>query len=159
LKLFKRTNRTCKGLNETILQQRRKAHDTSLALIPSDVRDYKYEKDQLSTPGLMAHIEKERSRGVGNTTKFEIELAKRTAEPLSVFILTLIGLAIAGRKTRGGMGINLVSGIVLGLNFVFLSRFSHTLANSAAIPTWVGVWIPNMLFSLIAIWLLSRAQR
>jgi len=158
-KLFNRTYRTFDGLAETFIEERRKALDTSLALLPTDFVAYKYEKDQLSSPGLMQHIKKERARGVGNTTKFEIELAKRTAEPLSVFILTLIGLAIAGRKTRGGMGINLVSGIVLGLNFVFLSRFSHTLANSAAIPTWVGVWIPNMLFSLIALWLLSRAQR
>jgi lipopolysaccharide export system permease protein len=158
-KLFNRTHRTFDGTDETFMQERRTTIDTTLALVPSDFVAYKYEKDQLSTLGLMQHIKKERARSVGNTTKFEIELAKRTAEPLSVFILTLIGLAIAGRKTRGGMGINLVSGIVLGLNFVFLSRFSHTLANSSAIPTWVGVWIPNMLFSLIALWLLSRAQR
>lgn len=158
-KLFNRTYRSFDGLEERFAQERRKSLDTTLALVPSDFVAYKYEKDQLSTFGLMQHIKKERSRGIGNTNKFEIELSKRTAEPLSVFILTLIGLAIAGRKSRGGMGINLVSGIVLGLAFVFLSRFSHTLANSSAIPTWFGVWIPNMLFSVIALWLLSRAQK
>ena len=57
------------------------------------------------------------------------------------------------------MGINLVSGVVIGLVFVFLSRFSHTLANSSSIPAWVGVWTPNVLFSGVAAWLLSRAQR
>lgn len=151
--------RTFDGLDETFVEYRRKALDTTLALLPSDFIRYKYEKDQLSTGGLMRHIRKERDRGVGNTRAFEVERDKRTAEPLSVFVLTLIGLAIAGRKTRGGMGINLVSGLTLGLVFVFLSRFSHTLANSAAVPTWVGVWTPNVLFAGVAALLLSRAQR
>ena len=158
-RFFNSSYRTFDGLEETFVEQRRKPIDTTLALLPSDFIRYKYEKDQLSTGGLLQHIRKERARGVGNTRSFEIERDKRTAEPLSVFILTMIGLAIAGRKARGGMGINLVSGITLGLVFVFLSRFSHTLANSATIPTWVGVWVPNVLFSVIAVVLLSRAQR
>ena len=158
-RFFNYSVRTIGELEEDFVQVRRQPLDTVLPLLPTDFVDYKYEKDQLSTAGLMNYIRRERARGVGNTRKFETERDKRTAEPLSVFILTLIGLAIAGRKSRGGMGINLVSGISLGLVFVFLSRFSHTLANSAAIPTWVGVWTPNALFALVAAFLLSRAQR
>ncbi len=158
-RFFNHSYRTFDGLNESFVEARTAPLDTLLPLFPSDFIRYKYEKDQLSTAGLMAYIDKQRARGVGNTSSFEIERDKRTAEPFSVFILTLIGLAIAGRKSRGGMGINLVSGIVLGLVFVFLSRFSHTLANSAAIPTVVGVWIPNAVFALVAAFLLSRAQR
>lgn len=158
-RFFNHSFRTFDGLNETFVEYRTAPLDTALALFPSDFTRYKYEKDQLSTSGLMAYIDKQRSRGVGNTASFEIERDKRTAEPFSVIILTLIGLAIAGRKNRGGMGINLVFGIVLGLIFVFLSRFSHTLANSAAVPTWLGVWTPNFIFSGVAALLLSRAQR
>ena len=151
--------RTFDGERESFAPRSRQPLDTTLALVPSDFVQYKYEKDQLGTPGLMAYIRKVRERGVGNSRTFQIERDKRTAEPLSVIILTLIGLAIAGRKTRGGMGINLVTGISLGLVFVFLSRFSHTLANSATVPTWVGVWTPNALFAAVAWWLLARAQR
>jgi len=158
-RFYNHSLRTFSELDETFVEHRRQPLDTVLPLFPSDFVRYKYEKDQLSTAGLMAHIAKQRARGVGNTSSFEIERDKRTAEPFSVFILTLIGLAIAGRKSRGGMGINLVVGIVLGLIFVFLSRFSHTLANSATIPTVVGVWIPNVLFALIAALLMTRAQR
>ena len=159
-RLFNHGRRSFDGLAETFGVSRRVPLDTTLPLLPSDFVQYKYEKDQLSTPQLLAHIRKERARGVGDTRKFEIERDKRSAEPVSVFILTLIGLAIAGRKSRGGMGLNLVYGIVLGLVFVFLSRFSHTLANSGgAIPTWVGVWAPNALFAGVAAVLLGRAQR
>ena len=158
-RFFNHSFRTFDGLKESFVEHRAKPLDTVLALYPSDFTRYKYEKDQLSTAGLVAHIEKQRERGVGNTSSFEIERDKRTAEPFSVIILTLIGLAIAGRKNRGGMGINLVFGIVLGLVFVFLSRFSHTLANSSTVPTWVGVWTPNLIFIAVAAYLLSRAQK
>ena len=158
-RLYNYSRRSFDGLAETYEPRSRTPLDTSLALVPSDFVQYKYEKDQLGTLGLMAYIRKVRERGVGNSRAFETERDKRTAEPVSVIILTLIGLAIAGRKSRGGMGINLVTGISLGLVFVFLSRFSHTLANSAAVPTWVGVWTPNVAFAGVAWWLLARAQR
>lgn len=158
-RFYNYTRRSFDGLRETFTPRSRAPLDTAIALVPSDFVQYKYEKDQLGTRGLMNYIRKVRERGVGNSRAFETERDKRTAEPVSVIILTLIGLAIAGRKSRGGMGINLVTGIGLGLVFVFLSRFSHTLANSAAVPTWVGVWTPNVLFAGVAYGLLTRAQR
>lgn len=147
------------GLNEYFREVRNKSMDTVLALAPSDFVQYKYEKDQLLTPGLTSYIEKVRARGIGNSKSFEVERHKRSSEPVSIIILTLIGLALAGRKVRGGMGVNLVAGVVLGLVFVFLSRFSHTLANSESISTWIGVWSPNILFAIVAVVLLSKAQR
>ena len=147
------------GITETFTDATGKSLDTSLAMAPADFVQYKYEKDLLLTPGLSNYIDKVRARGIGNAKSFEIERQKRSSEPVSIVILTMIGLAIAGRKVRGGMGINLVSGVVLGLVFVFLSRFSHTLANGEGIPAWVGVWTPNALFAVVAAVLLMKAQR
>ena len=158
-RLYERSYRRFGAREESFREERAGQLDTALALAPSDFVQYKYEKDLLTTPGLTNYINKVRARGIGSATGFEIERQKRSSEPASILILTLIGLAIAGRKVRGGMGINLVAGVVIGLVFVFMSRFSHTLANSAAIPTWVGVWTPNFLFAGVAAWLLSRAQR
>ena len=158
-RLYEYARRTFGDERETFEETRNRQLDTSLALAPSDFVQYKYEKDLLTTPGLTNYIQKVRARGIGNAQSFEIERHKRSSEPASILILTLIGLAIAGRKVRGGMGINLVTGVVIGLVFVFMSRFSHTLANSTSIPAWVGVWTPNVLFAGVAAWLLSRAQR
>lgn len=153
------TRRTFDGVEETFYTQPKSDIDTAFHLFPTDFVHYVTEKDQLPTWDLNAQIERVKQRGIGNTLNFEIEKAKRTAEPISVLILTLIGLSISGRKTRGGMGINLVVGLSLGLVFVFLSRFSHTLANSNAMPPLLGVWTPNLLFIGIAIYFLSKAQR
>ena len=158
-RLYERTYRRFGERDESYREERVGQVDTALALAPSDFVQYKYEKDLLTTPGLTAYIDKVRARGIGNAQSFEIERQKRSSEPASIPILTLIGLAIAGRKMRGGMGLNLVVGVVIGLVFVFVGKFSHTLANSAAVPAWLGVWTPNILFAGVAAWLLSRAQR
>ena len=147
------------GLTQGFREVRNKPLDTLLALAPSDFTQYKYEKDLLLTSELSAYIQKVKDRGIGNSQAFEIERQKRSSEPASILILTLIGLAIAGRKVRGGMGLNLVTGVVVGLVFVFMSRFSHTLANSTEIPAWIGVWTPNVLFTGVAAVLLAKAQR
>ncbi len=151
--------RSFDGLRENFVDLAGQSLDTTLALAPADFVQYKYEKDLLLTPGLTNYIDKVRARGIGNSKAFEIEKHKRSSEPVSIVILTMIGLAIAGRKVRGGMGINLVAGVVLGLVFVFLSRFSHTLANGEGIPAWLGVWAPNVLFTAVAAVLLAKAQR
>ncbi len=158
-RLYEYAYRTFGELTETFREVRNQPLDTVLALTPADFVQYKYEKDLLLTPGLTDYIEKVRARGIGNSQSFEIERQKRSSEPASILILTLIGLAIAGRKVRGGMGINLVSGVVIGLVFVFMSKFSHTLANSSEIPAWIGVWTPNLIFAAVAAWLLAKAQR
>ncbi len=158
-RLYEYTDRTFGERGETFEEVRDQPLDTALALMPADFVQYKYEKDLLLTPGLTGYIEKVRARGIGNSQAFEIERQKRSSEPASILILTLIGLALAGRKVRGGMGVNLVSGVVIGLVFVFMSRFSHTLANSSEIPAWIGVWTPNIIFAGVAALLLAKAQR
>ncbi len=158
-RLYEYTHRTFGELEESFREVRNQPLDTTLALTPADFVQYKYEKDQLLTPGLTAYIQKVRARGIGNSQAFEIERQKRSSEPASILILTLIGLALAGRKVRGGMGINLVTGVVIGLVFVFMSRFSHTLATNSEIPAWLGVWTPNFIFAGVALLLLSKAQR
>jgi len=82
-----------------------------------------------------------------------------TAEPFTIFILTLIGVAVAGRKTRGGMGVQLALGIFIGALFVFLSRFASTITSSPAIPVYLGMWMPNIVFFAAAMFFVAKAQR
>jgi len=82
-----------------------------------------------------------------------------TAEPFTIFILTLIGVAVAGRKTRGGMGGQLALGIFIGALFVFLSRFASTITSNPAIPVYLGMWMPNIVFFAAAMFFVAKAQR
>ncbi|MEM9836902.1 MAG: LptF/LptG family permease [Bacteroidota bacterium] len=151
--------RTFDGTNETLESGLGKTLDTLINLHPNDFVDYKEQQSTMTTPQLVQHIKQQRSRGSGNVRKYEVELARRTAEPFTVFILTLIGVAVAGRKVRGGMGIQLATGMFIGALFVFLSRFSSTISSGTNIPVLLGMWLPNLLFFGAALIFIRNAQK
>lgn len=139
------------GLNETM--------DTTLNLRPDDFVRFLNQKDMLSTSELQQAISRDLERGVGNTKEYEVEVQRRSSEPFSIIILTIIGLAIAGRKVRGGLGLHLLFGVVAGALYIFLIKFSITFANNDVIAPSLGVWLPNILFGLVAIYLVRNAQK
>lgn len=151
--------RTFDGKKETLTSGKGEKMDTTINLLPTDFVDYKEQQSTMTTPKLLRHIDKQRSRGSGNIRKYQIELARRTAEPFTVFILTLIGVAVAGRKVRGGVGIQLAIGMFIGALFVFLSRFSATISAGSDIPVLLGMWAPNILFFCAALYFIKIAQK
>lgn len=151
--------RTFNELNESLELGRGQSLDTAFNLTPYDFVDFKEQQTMMTTPELRRHIQLQRDRGVGNTEKYEIELHRRTAEAFTIFILTLIGMAIASRKVRGGIGLHLALGVGLGAIFIFLSRFAIVFATGQAIPVLLGIWLPNLVFSGVAIYLVMNAQK
>jgi lipopolysaccharide export system permease protein len=133
--------------------------DTTLNLVHDDFVAYKNEKDMMTTPKLLSFIQAEQGKGVGHTRNFQVELQRRSSEPFTVLILTLIGVSVASRKVRGGMGLHLAIGVMIGALFVFMSKFSVTFATNESLSPFLGVWIPNIVFSCVAVWLISRAQK
>ena len=151
--------RTFDGLRETLVDGKRETLDTVLNLRPADFVEYKEQQSDLTTPELLQEIRKQRERGAGNIRKYEVELARRSAEPFTIFILTLIGLSVAGRKVRGGMGLQLAIGIFIGALFVFLSRFASTISAGTDLPVYLGMWMPNIVFFAAAMYFVANAQR
>ena len=151
--------RTFDGLEENLIVGRNEQIDTTINLIPGDFVDYEEQQSMLTTSDLKAYVAKQKERGVGNTTKYEIELYRRSADPVTAFILTFIGVSIAARKVRGGIGLHLALGIGLGAIFIFISRFSIVFATGQAIPPLIGIWLPNIIFAGIALYLISKAQK
>ena len=144
---------------EQLLVERSATLDTVLSLTHSDFVIRKGDKDIMVSADLRSFISMKREKGAGSTRLFEIELLRRTAEPFTLLILTLIGVAVASRKVRGGMGLHLAIGVVLGTLFIFLSKFSTTFALNEQLPAIAGVWLPNTIFTLVAIVLLVKAQK
>ena len=149
---------TFDGLTETI-QTNILVIDTTVNVHPEDFVEFTNQNEMLTTAELQKRIIVQQERGVGNTRIYQIEKHRRTSEPFSIIILTIIGAALAARKVRGGMGLHLALGIGLGALFIFLSKFSATFALQPGVPPVVGVWIPNLVFGCVAVYLVSRAQK
>lgn len=147
------------GIEERIVSGKGKSIDTILSFTPSEFIRYSNEMESMTSPELREYIAYEESKGLGKTRKYLIELYRRTADPFTILILTLIGVSIASRKTRGGLGLHLALGIIIGASFVIVSKFSVTFATSQTLHPLIGIWIPNLIFLSIAIILVSRAQK
>lgn len=151
--------RTFDGDKETMRFGVRQTIDTVLNLYPQDFVYYENDKLTLTTPELNEAIALQRQRGVKTTKSYEIEILRRTAEPITIIIVTLIGMAIASRKVRGGLGLHLALGIAIGAVYVFLSKFSTTFATNQTLSPVFAVWMPNILFTGILGYLVSKAQK
>ncbi|MCZ2100669.1 MAG: LptF/LptG family permease [Chitinophagales bacterium] len=133
--------------------------DTTFNFVPEDFTRYSKQMEMMNTSDLRAFLKYEKDKGLDSGKKYEIELYRRTADPCTIFILTLIGVAVASRKVRGGMGFHLAAGVVIGAIFVILSKFSTTFSTNLSLPPLIGVWIPNIFFSIIAAYLIKTAQK
>lgn len=151
--------RTIKGNREEYFNGKGMEKDTSLGFTPDEFIRYSNEMESMTSPELRAFIDYEASKGLGKSKKYLIELYRRTADPFTILILTLIGVSIASRKTRGGLGLHLAAGIVIGAAFVITSKFSVTFATSQQLNPLVGIWLPNIIFFLVAMYMVSRAQK
>lgn len=147
------------GKEESIVVGGREKLDTTFNLTPNDFVRYDDTREMIPSHKLSAFIEEEKQRGIGNTKIYEIELYRRTADPFTLLIVTIIGMSVASRKVRGGMGFHLALGIALGAIFVFVAKFSITFATNEALSAWAGVWIPNVVFAIIALVLIAKAQK
>ncbi|MDO6761798.1 LptF/LptG family permease [Tamlana sp. 2_MG-2023] len=104
-------------------------------------------------------IAKEESRGSSNVGRFKLVLYRKWSLPVSVFILTIIAVAVSSMKRRGGMGVNLAVGICIAMVFVFFDKVFGVMAEQSDFPPVVAVWFPNVIFGILAIFLMSNAKR
>jgi lipopolysaccharide export system permease protein len=131
--------------------------DTTLTFTPSDFLISESDCQTMTNPQLAKHIDSQKRRGIGNVQLFEIEYHQRFATILSFFILTIIGASLSSRKIKGGMGLNIGIGIGLSFSYILFSKISSTFAVSGYVSPMIAVWIPNMLYALITIYLYRRA--
>ena len=132
------------------------------SLIMTEPSDFLVATDQqeiLTNPELKEFIEKQKLRGLGNVKPFEVEYYKRFATPFASFILTTIGLSLSARKRKGGMGVYLGIGLGLSASYILFQTISATLAINADWPSVLAVWLPNILFTIIAFFLYKKAPR
>ncbi|KAB1070912.1 YjgP/YjgQ family permease [Tamlana haliotis] len=104
-------------------------------------------------------IAKEEARGSSNVGRFKLVLYRKWSLPVSVFILTIIAVAVSSMKRRGGMGVNLAVGICIAMVFVFFDKIFGVMAEQSDFPPLVAVWFPNVIFGVLAIFLLIKAKR
>lgn len=133
--------------------------DTTLFMEPADFLIMKNQQEMLTNPQLSEYIDRQKQRGFANIKEFEIEYHKRIAMSFASFILTLIGVSLSSKKTKGGMGLYLGIGLGLSFSYILFQTIASTFAVNGNVPPMIAVWIPNILYAFIAFYLYKKAPK
>ena len=124
--------------------------DTVIALKLSDFYRNQKTVETLTRTELNALIDTQNMRGDANVMYAQIEKNKRYTLPFSAFILTIMAVSLTSRKKRGGIGFNLALGIGLAFLYILFLRFSEMFVFTGTLPAGIAMWLPNIVYTLIA---------
>ena len=133
--------------------------DTVLNLNPADFVERSDDVKAMNYNELNTYIDKKRMEGSSNIAAFEVEKDQRTAFPFATFILTIIGVSLSSRKVRGGTGLHLGIGLMIAFSFILFMQISTTFAAGGFIAPLISVWIPNIIYGVVAYFMLRAAPK
>ena len=133
--------------------------DTTLALSSKDFYLTEKTVETLNYSELNNLIDTQKMRGDANVKFALIEKNTRFALPFSAFILTIMGVALSSKKRRGGIGWNIGIGIALAFTYILFLRFSQMFVHTDTLPPAIALWLPNIVFAIIAGFLYKIAPK
>ena len=145
------------GMDEKISQGL--SIDTTLNMKPEEFNRRDEDVEMLDYYELNRAIEAEKFKGSKNVVFFEIEKHKRIAFPFASIILTFIGVSLASRKVRGGIGMHLGLGLLISFSFILFMKVTQTFATNGGLDPMMAMWIPNIIYGFLAIYLLNKAPK
>ncbi len=156
-KLYNVSVRDMRSLREKITHA-----DVVDSVIIMEPQDFLFTRDlqqTMTNSELLEYIGRQKIRGTGNLKPFQVEYYKRYASSFAAFIMSLIGASLSSRKRKGGMGVSLGVGLVLSVAYAFFQGITSGFAINSSVPPILAVWLPNIAFSFIAIYLYRQAPR
>ena len=108
---------------------------------------------------LKEFIASEKEKGSSDIAFYEIEFYQRTSFPFATYVLTLIGMSVSSRKSRGGIGVNIAVGLLLAFIYIFAMKVTSVAAENVGFPALIAVWIPNIIFAVLGLILYRLAPK
>ena len=124
--------------------------DTVISLTIDDFYRRKNIVESLSHKDLNELIEVQKMRGDALVERSLIEKNSRIAMPFSAFVLTVIAVSLSSRKKRGGLGLNIGIGLALSFSYILFMRFSQMFVQTGLMSPALAMWVPNIVFALVA---------
>lgn len=149
--------RTIDGMNETV--KTGNGIDIPINFHPSELGKRINTVETMNYFQLAKFIEAEKLKGSEKTSFYEIEQHKRFSVPFATFILTLIGVSLASRRVKGGIGMHISFGFAISFSYILFMQVSLTFATNANLSPMLAMWIPNFLFGILALYLYRLAPK
>ncbi|KJS06377.1 MAG: hypothetical protein VR77_05060 [Flavobacteriales bacterium BRH_c54] len=133
--------------------------DTTLNLKPEEFKRRKSFVQTMGYKELNDFIEEAVFKGSEKITQYLVERQTRFAYPFATFILTVIGVSMSSRKVRGGIGLHIGLGLLISASYILFMQIFTSFALTSGASVLVAVWTPNVLYGLLALYLLKIAPK
>jgi lipopolysaccharide export system permease protein len=95
-----------------------------------------------------------------SANRYELALWRKIFQPINVAVMLLLALSfIFGPLRSVTMGARVILGIITGFSFFLFDRIFGSMSLIYEVPTVIGAFTPTLLFSLIAMHLLTKKQK
>ncbi len=88
----------------------------------------------------------------------KVEYHKRFTLPFACIILFIIGAALGAIIRKGGLGMPLILAVCFFVIYYVLNTIGEKISREMIVEPWQGMWLPSFLFSVLAIYLLYKAN-
>ena len=133
--------------------------DTTLTFKPEDfARDPGF-VGTMTYNQLNDYINLLRLQGSDELKLFLIEKYRRYSNSFAVFILTLIGVSLSSQKVRGGIGMQIGIGLALSFSYILFMQFASQFSLKGNLDPMLALWIQNILYTIIALFLYRIAPK
>ena len=133
--------------------------DTVFPFKINELSTLKYMAETQNFFQLNKFIEEETKSGSPLINNHLLVRHKRWSIPMSVYILTLLAVSVSSFKRREGMSINLAFGIIAAFTFGFFDKFFSVMVSKSNLSPFLGAWIPNLFFLILALYFLNNAKK
>lgn len=127
--------------------------DTLLKLKPEDFKRRVEIVETMDYTRLNKFIEERKLEGSENIEVYLVQKYQRMVNPLSIFVLALIGLSVSSRKIRGGIGMHLGLGLFISFSYILFLQVSTNMAIGGSLHPILGVSLPTIIYFFVAIFL------
>ena len=150
-------HRTIDGRKEHLARDARSLRQ--LDIQPEDFSSSSVNITTMNSVDLYKYIVREKMRGSSAVIAAKIELYQRLLNPISIFIMTLIGVGVSSRKTRGGIGIHLAIGISLAFGYIVFMKVTTVFAVFGTLNPFLSVLLPQLVFAIVAAYVIRTAPK
>ena len=160
LKIWRLTNytkRMTSQIGERIMSGA--SMDTVFFITPLDLSQDENACGTMTFKAILKYIREDKEKGGGMAKYYIIEANKRIANSLGTIIMTLLGLSVASRKNRRGVGVHLFFGITLAFIFIFLQQVSTVFSIYGGFSPSLGVWMPNIIYTFVCFFMIRTCQK
>lgn len=144
--------------NEETTKQFSRLPMPKLDVKPNDLKKEEMEPEEMNFVQLRKYIDKIKRQG-GSFNKYRVDLYFKFSFPFTSLLFTLIGIALSASKRKPSMATGFGLTLLISFSYYGILRLGQALGKSGVIHPFIAAWAGNIIFLVLGIFLLYKANK